>query len=212
MTMYFSGAALAPTGCCDWPSCYDERTQLCLDTCLKTWSQVTTHMTSRVACLHVCDAVPLPAAPHVLLLRLHLPLRLAACPVLPWRRRAHRGGGVAGSHRVPERGNRTKMSSVRSVHRFLRILYSFKIIYFVVLRSERPFMPWGTLRIVTREQEFADQEKISELIEFHISSTFHVNEVLWSIWNCSYISYVAAYIINKTDEVLRICRLQYWGR
>eukprot|EP00088_Acartia_fossae_P062152 TRINITY_DN7487_c0_g1_i1.p1 TRINITY_DN7487_c0_g1~~TRINITY_DN7487_c0_g1_i1.p1 ORF type:complete len:148 (-),score=12.35 TRINITY_DN7487_c0_g1_i1:50-460(-) len=29
----------APTGCCDWPSCYDERTQLCLDTCLMTWSQ-----------------------------------------------------------------------------------------------------------------------------------------------------------------------------
>merc|ERR1711973_529420 len=28
-----------PTGCCDWPSCYDERTQLCLDTCLMTWSQ-----------------------------------------------------------------------------------------------------------------------------------------------------------------------------
>ena len=49
--MYFSGAALAPTGCCDWPSCYDERTQLCLDTCLKTWSQVTTHTQSRVACL-----------------------------------------------------------------------------------------------------------------------------------------------------------------
>ena len=80
--MYFSGAALAPTGCCDWPSCYDERTQLCLDTCLKTWSQVTTHS---VACRvsPACDAVPLPAAPHVLLLRLHLPLRLAACPVLP---------------------------------------------------------------------------------------------------------------------------------
>merc|ERR1712112_387494 len=29
----------SPTGCCDWPSCYDERTQLCLDTCLMTWSQ-----------------------------------------------------------------------------------------------------------------------------------------------------------------------------
>ena len=81
--MYFAGAALAPTGCCDWPSCYDERTQLCLDTCLKTWSQVTIHLYSRVTCLHACVAVPLPAAPHVLLLRLHLPLRLAACPVLP---------------------------------------------------------------------------------------------------------------------------------
>ena len=78
--MYFAGAALAPTGCCDWPSCYDERTQLCLDTCLKTWSQVTTLLYSRVS---TYVAVPLPAAPHVLLLRLHLPLRLAACPVLP---------------------------------------------------------------------------------------------------------------------------------
>ena len=29
----------SPSGCCDWPSCYDERTQLCLDTCLNTWSQ-----------------------------------------------------------------------------------------------------------------------------------------------------------------------------
>jgi len=28
-----------PSGCCDWPSCYDERTGLCLDTCLNTWSQ-----------------------------------------------------------------------------------------------------------------------------------------------------------------------------
>ena len=28
-----------PSGCCDWPSCYDERTQLCLDTCLNTWTQ-----------------------------------------------------------------------------------------------------------------------------------------------------------------------------
>jgi len=28
-----------PSGCCDWPSCFDERTQLCLDTCLMTWSQ-----------------------------------------------------------------------------------------------------------------------------------------------------------------------------
>eukprot|EP00092_Neocalanus_flemingeri_P025489 GFUD01027637.1.p1 GENE.GFUD01027637.1~~GFUD01027637.1.p1 ORF type:complete len:131 (-),score=11.74 GFUD01027637.1:183-575(-) len=28
-----------PSGCCDWPSCYDERTQLCLDTCQSTWSQ-----------------------------------------------------------------------------------------------------------------------------------------------------------------------------
>merc|ERR1712025_1054692 len=29
----------SPSGCCDWPSCYDERVQLCLDTCLNTWSQ-----------------------------------------------------------------------------------------------------------------------------------------------------------------------------
>ena len=28
-----------PSGCCDWPSCYDERTGLCLDTCLGTWAQ-----------------------------------------------------------------------------------------------------------------------------------------------------------------------------
>merc|ERR1712055_1177726 len=28
-----------PSGCCDWPSCFDERTQLCLDTCLNTWTQ-----------------------------------------------------------------------------------------------------------------------------------------------------------------------------
>jgi hypothetical protein len=28
-----------PSGCCDWPSCYDERVQLCLDTCLNTWTQ-----------------------------------------------------------------------------------------------------------------------------------------------------------------------------
>merc|ERR1711942_378839 len=28
-----------PSGCCDWPSCFDERTGLCLDTCLNTWSQ-----------------------------------------------------------------------------------------------------------------------------------------------------------------------------
>eukprot|EP00091_Calanus_sinicus_P005356 TRINITY_DN157_c0_g1_i13.p1 TRINITY_DN157_c0_g1~~TRINITY_DN157_c0_g1_i13.p1 ORF type:complete len:167 (-),score=59.77 TRINITY_DN157_c0_g1_i13:164-640(-) len=28
-----------PSGCCDWPSCFDERTQLCLDTCLMAWSQ-----------------------------------------------------------------------------------------------------------------------------------------------------------------------------
>merc|ERR1712168_1374465 len=28
-----------PSGCCDWPSCYDERTGLCLDTCLSTWTQ-----------------------------------------------------------------------------------------------------------------------------------------------------------------------------
>eukprot|EP00092_Neocalanus_flemingeri_P018970 GFUD01020553.1.p1 GENE.GFUD01020553.1~~GFUD01020553.1.p1 ORF type:complete len:133 (-),score=18.14 GFUD01020553.1:206-604(-) len=28
-----------PNGCCDWPSCYDERTQLCLDTCRTTWTQ-----------------------------------------------------------------------------------------------------------------------------------------------------------------------------
>ena len=34
-----AGSPLAPTGCCDWPSCYDERTDLCLDTCLMTWSQ-----------------------------------------------------------------------------------------------------------------------------------------------------------------------------
>ena len=30
---------LVPSGCCDWPSCYDERTELCLDTCLMSWSQ-----------------------------------------------------------------------------------------------------------------------------------------------------------------------------
>merc|ERR1712114_123162 len=34
-----SDSDLQPSGCCDWPSCYDERTQLCLDTCLNTWSQ-----------------------------------------------------------------------------------------------------------------------------------------------------------------------------
>ncbi|XP_023334997.1 uncharacterized protein LOC111706367 [Eurytemora carolleeae] len=28
-----------PSGCCDWPSCYDERVGLCLDTCLSTWTQ-----------------------------------------------------------------------------------------------------------------------------------------------------------------------------
>merc|ERR1712083_209880 len=28
-----------PSGCCDWPSCYDERVGLCLDTCLNTWTQ-----------------------------------------------------------------------------------------------------------------------------------------------------------------------------
>jgi hypothetical protein len=28
-----------PSGCCDWPSCYDERVGLCLDTCLGTWAQ-----------------------------------------------------------------------------------------------------------------------------------------------------------------------------
>ena len=33
-----AGGSLAPTGCCDWPSCYDQRTDLCLDTCLMTWS------------------------------------------------------------------------------------------------------------------------------------------------------------------------------
>merc|ERR1712083_375911 len=36
---FFSDCDLQPSGCCDWPSCYDERTQLCLDTCLNTWSQ-----------------------------------------------------------------------------------------------------------------------------------------------------------------------------
>ena len=30
---------LVPSGCCDWPSCYDSRTQLCLDTCHNTWTQ-----------------------------------------------------------------------------------------------------------------------------------------------------------------------------
>merc|ERR1711962_1809607 len=30
---------MIPSGCCDWPSCYDTRTQLCLDPCLNTWSQ-----------------------------------------------------------------------------------------------------------------------------------------------------------------------------
>merc|ERR1712212_596856 len=34
-----------PTGCCDWPSCYDERTELCLDTCLMTWSQCPSKLT-----------------------------------------------------------------------------------------------------------------------------------------------------------------------
>ena len=56
--MYFAGAALAPTGCCDWPSCYDERTQLCLDTCLKTWSQVTIHFYTRVSPRVCCSAPP----------------------------------------------------------------------------------------------------------------------------------------------------------
>jgi len=28
-----------PSGCCDWPSCFDERTGLCLDACMNTWSQ-----------------------------------------------------------------------------------------------------------------------------------------------------------------------------
>ena len=28
-----------PSRCCDWPSCYDERVGLCLDTCLGTWAQ-----------------------------------------------------------------------------------------------------------------------------------------------------------------------------
>jgi hypothetical protein len=30
---------LVPSGCCDWPSCYDSRTELCLDTCHNTWAQ-----------------------------------------------------------------------------------------------------------------------------------------------------------------------------
>ena len=34
-----SDVDVQPTGCCDWPSCYDERTELCLDTCLMSWSQ-----------------------------------------------------------------------------------------------------------------------------------------------------------------------------
>jgi len=34
-----------PSGCCDWPSCYDERTQLCLDTCLNTWTQCPAKLT-----------------------------------------------------------------------------------------------------------------------------------------------------------------------
>lgn len=34
-----SEPADSPSGCCDWPSCYDERTELCLDTCLSVWSQ-----------------------------------------------------------------------------------------------------------------------------------------------------------------------------
>eukprot|EP00088_Acartia_fossae_P038289 TRINITY_DN3963_c0_g1_i1.p1 TRINITY_DN3963_c0_g1~~TRINITY_DN3963_c0_g1_i1.p1 ORF type:complete len:132 (-),score=25.45 TRINITY_DN3963_c0_g1_i1:65-460(-) len=33
------GGSDGPSGCCDWPSCYDERTGLCLDTCLNTWTQ-----------------------------------------------------------------------------------------------------------------------------------------------------------------------------
>ena len=40
---------LTPTGCCDWPSCYDERTQLCLDTCLMTWSQCP-HKLTLISC------------------------------------------------------------------------------------------------------------------------------------------------------------------
>ena len=43
------GGSLAPTGCCDWPSCYDERTQLCLDTCLMTWSQCP-HKLTLISC------------------------------------------------------------------------------------------------------------------------------------------------------------------
>ena len=30
---------LVPSGCCDWPSCYDPRTQLCLDACRSLWTQ-----------------------------------------------------------------------------------------------------------------------------------------------------------------------------
>jgi len=34
-----------PSGCCDWPSCYDPRTELCLDSCLGTWAQCPARLT-----------------------------------------------------------------------------------------------------------------------------------------------------------------------
>ena len=62
----------APSGCCDWPSCYDERTQLCLDTCLNTWSQCPRKlflMTCYSEYMSPFGALPLQcfpdAAPHI---------------------------------------------------------------------------------------------------------------------------------------------------
>merc|ERR1712112_611949 len=35
-----------PSGCCDWSSCYDPRTGLCLDPCRSTWSQCPPKLTT----------------------------------------------------------------------------------------------------------------------------------------------------------------------
>ena len=61
-----------PSGCCDWPSCFDERTQLCLNTCLMTWSQCPKKlflMTCYSEYMSPFGALPLQcfpdAAPHI---------------------------------------------------------------------------------------------------------------------------------------------------
>ena len=40
------GGGLVPSGCCDWPSCYDPRIGLCLDPCRSTWSQCPQKLTA----------------------------------------------------------------------------------------------------------------------------------------------------------------------
>ena len=98
--MFCSG----PSGCCDWPSCYDERVQLCLDTCLNTWTQCPAKlflMTCYSPYMSPFGELPLQcfpdAAPHIQVLKtVDVALEWKKCTILGLLVFIHRINGISG--------------------------------------------------------------------------------------------------------------------